>query len=238
MKKKQLNSYCSYSKCATRMLASLLVAVLALLAKMLMPFWHSGPSFLWGCEVLVNPTRYPWTHLSSMSKSFNQPSCPFSHSRPMNTRCSSPFRRYCIHALATSSSSLSSFHPPVLQQRGLQAPSVSAYPHPPAAGCRFTCSLQPGTLQKGDILFGSCTSQRVFGLCDQVPGFKCGLVLSASQYLVSGWCFPHEEAVLWRQIDLRGLQNNKALQLWRGLSDLTVKEEIQHCFSHRSGWWY
>lgn len=71
--------------------------------------------------MLVNPTRYPWTHLPSMSESFNQPSCPFSRSWPINTRCSSPpFRRYCIHALATSSTSLSSFYPPVLQQRGLR----------------------------------------------------------------------------------------------------------------------
>lgn len=56
-------------KCAAWVVASSLMAALATLASVLMLHLQRLCSFLWGCEVLVNPTRYPWTHLSSMSES-------------------------------------------------------------------------------------------------------------------------------------------------------------------------
>lgn len=101
--------------------ASSATAALVTLASILMLYCHccsaSVPSF----EVVkccsIQHAILGHTCLQCVSLS-TQPLCPFSHSRPMNTRCSSPFCRYCIHVLATGSTSLSSFHPPVLQQRG------------------------------------------------------------------------------------------------------------------------
>lgn len=75
------------------------------------------------------------------------------------------FTLYCVRALATSSTSLSSFHPPVPPAARLT--SLPAYPltqHTPAAGCCFIFTLQPGTVQKGDILFGSTHPTHVWSL--------------------------------------------------------------------------
>lgn len=78
----------------------------------------------------------------------SQPLCPFSHSWPMNTRCSSPFRRYCIHALATSSTSLSSFHPPVLQQRGLRGSQCIFLPSSSCGRMSFHLQFAAGSSSK------------------------------------------------------------------------------------------
>lgn len=193
-------------KCAAWVAASSLIAALATRASILMPHLQRLCSVLWGCEVLVNPTRYPWTHLSSMSESFNPAAVSLQSLLADGHQMLVPLPPL-LYSLFSHKQYitviLSSSRPPAARPARLPAYLLTLILL--RQDVVSFAVLRPGTVQKGDILYGSCTSQRIFGLCDQVLGFKCDLVLLASQYSVRGWCFPHEESVLWRQLDLQGL---------------------------------
>lgn len=165
--------------------------------------------FLCGCQVLVNPMCYPWTHLCSMTESFNpvvvslQSILADEHQMlgPL-----SPLLYSCFSHKQSITVILSSPRPPAARPARLPV-----YP--------LTLIL----LRQDVVSFVVCSQEKfkkeIFSLGAHVPAnlslwpsawFECDLVLLSSQDLVRGWCFPHEESVLWRQIDLQGQWNQKA----------------------------